>query len=407
MNKSTTRPGWYNFVIVLGLSVMAGTLSFPNNVMNQLIEAFPDTATSSVRAISTIASLVGAISSLLITAVLGKRIKYKMIAIIGAILATIGGVMPFFFHSSIGVILVWRFVFGLGFGCGTIRNATISRMFKDRNESAKWLGISLTCVNVVAIIGGILAGIVSTNGWEYVFLLYLVGIVPITINIFLIKEPEVEDKEGHISSAKNVKAEETEGNFDPRVILYVVLVLCTILWSYPILSGTASLVADRNLAPAALIATIVSMYNLGAAVSGTIFGIGYKILGKRGLGTFAIGISLGLGILLLAQNAVVAGIGAFVGGVCVGNCPLYLIQWAGEVTSGSLKGFITTLLTATVSLASFASSYWITVSDMLASRITIFPTEVERTFLLSLILFVIVGVIVLIKPPFPKDRKEV
>lgn len=396
-------PDWQGFLLLIGLSLGAGTVALMNGIMGSLTAAFPDYPTSTVRMISTMGSLIGALTGIVLTAVFGKKLRYKLIAVVGAALMLIGGVMPFFLHGSFGIIMVGRVIFGFGFGCAAIRNATIRAIFKNKYEAAKWLGVSQFVVNATSVIGTSLVGALAKNGWHYAFLAYAILIIPLMVNLFIMKEPEQEAA----AQAADAKAMKEKVNLDNRVWLYVVLVLAMVLWVYPVMSGTSNFLTDRAIGDVALIATVVSMYNLGSALCSAFFGNIYKRIGAIGFGSFAIGTGLGFVALLMSQNLFVAGIGTFLCGACSSICRLYLIQWAGDVSKQPrAKNFVTTLLTACISLASFLSSYWITACKYMGQAFTMFSSETERTFCIGAILFAILGVLTIIKPPVPKEKAE-
>lgn len=396
-----TMPDWQGFLLLIGLSLGAGTVALMNGIMGSLTTAFPDYPTSTVRMISTMGSLIGALTGIVLTTVFGKKIKYKTTAVVGAVLMLVGGVMPFFLHSSFGIIMVGRVIFGFGFGCAAIRNATIRAIFKNKYEAAKWLGVSQFVVNATSVIGTSIVGALAKNGWHYAFLAYLVLIIPLAVNLFILKEP-AQDEEVKKEEIAQVKE---KLNLNPRVWLYVVLILAMVLWVYPVMSGTSNFLTDRAIGDVALIATVVSMYNLGSALCSATFGNIYKKLGSIGFGSFAVGVAIGFITLLASRSLFVAGIGTFLCGACSSICRLYLIQWAGDISKQPrAKNFVTTLLTACISLASFLSSYWITACKYMGRAFTMFSSETERTFCIGAILFIILGVITIIKPPVPKEK---
>lgn len=240
------------------------------------------------------------------------------------------------------------------------------------------------------------------NGWHYAFLAYAILVIPLVVNIFVLKEPEADTS---VKAAETAASKE-KVSLDNRVWLYVVLILAMVLWVYPVMSGTSNFLTDRAIGSVALIATVVSMYNLGSALCSEIFGNIYKKLGAIGFGCFAIGTALGFITLLMSRSLFVAGIGTFLCGACSSICRLYLIQWAGDISKEPrAKNFVTTLLTACISLASFLSSYWITACRYMGQAFTMFSSETERTFCIGAILFAVLGILTIAKPPVPKEKQ--
>lgn len=384
------------FIIVFGLSFMYGSTVFLNPAMQLLIEAFPNETTASVRMISTLSSIFGVIVSLGLTSIFGARLKHKPVAIAGALLTIIGGTGPFFFgNTTLTGMYAWRVIYGVGIGCVTVKNATIRRLFTDLTESAKYLGISMAVVNVTAFVGQIISGFLADMDWKYCFLLNALGVIPLIINTLVLQEPEVE--------ASAAESKQPRSKLDPRVFLYMAMMVISTLWLNPVLSGTATLISERSLGTAAISGTVVSMYTLGNAITSSFFGTIYKKLQKFGYPICTVGVVIGLALMVFGQNIFVIGLGVFCCGAFSNIKRCFLMQWAGDVCEGAAKTFASTMLMTGLSFGSFLSVYWITISNILCNGLTMFQTEITRSYALGCVLFAITSVIFFVKAPNPKE----
>lgn len=398
MNQTKPMSAAKAFVIVFGLSFMYGSTVFLNPAMQLLIEAFPNEATSSVRMISSLSSIFGVIVSLSLTSIFGARLKHKPVAIAGAVLTIVGGAGPFFFgNTTLTGMYAWRVIYGVGIGCVTVKNATIRKLFTNLTESAKYLGVSMAVVNVTAFVGQIISGFLADIDWKYCFLLNALGVIPLIINTLVLQEPEAD--------APAAESKQPKGKLDPRAFLYMAMMVISTLWLNPVLSGTATLISERSLGTAAIAGTVVSMYTLGNAITSSFFGTIYKKLQKYGYPICTVGVVIGLALMVFGQNIFVIGLGVFCCGAFSNVKRCFLMQWAGDVCEGAGKTFASTMLMTGLSFGSFLSVYWITISDILCSGLTMFQTEITRSYALGFVLFAITAVIFFIKTPNPKEIK--
>lgn len=117
------------------------------------------------------------LSSLVAALVVGRitaRIPKKTLAIIGIMLITLGGITPFFFHTSFYFLLGCATV--LGFGVGTIMTITpsiISENFSGE-ERGVIFGQMTAFVSIGAVILTVTGGKLAEYGWEYNYLAYLI-----------------------------------------------------------------------------------------------------------------------------------------------------------------------------------------------------------------------------------------
>lgn len=399
MKQKTSMSAAKAFLIVFGLSFMYGSTVFLNPAMQLLIEAFPNESTASVRMISSLSSIFGVIVSLGLTSIFGSKLKHKPVAIAGALLTIIGGAGPFFFgNTTLQGMYTWRVIYGIGIGCVTVKNATIRRLFTNLSESAKYLGVSMAVVNVTAFTGQIISGFLADIDWKYCFLLNALGVIPLIINTLVLQEPEPEEP-----AAANTR--QPRGKLDPRAFLYMAMMVISTLWLNPVLSGTATLISERNLGTAAIAGTVVSMYTLGNAITSSFFGAIYKKMQKYGYPICTVGVVIGLALMVFGQNIFVIGLGVFCCGAFSNVKRCFLMQWAGDVCEGAAKTFASTMLMTGLSFGSFLSVYWITISDILCSGLTMFQTEITRSYALGCVLFIITSVIFFIKTPNPKEIK--
>lgn len=388
--------------MLVGMCVMAGMGSTINPIMQKLIELYPDVSVTTVRTLSTIVSLLGVIVSIPLSAILGARVKYKVVMIIGTVLA-LGGFLPILVEPCpFWILMLSRVMLGVGFGCLTLRNAAIRKIFADDDkQAAAWLGYASVLTSGTAALLSPIVGMLADIYWKYAFCVYAFGVIPLLINIFIFQEPEDSAAAAEPSKEKAEKPQ-TKGKLDKRVFLYSATVIFGTLISFPIFTGISTLVTSRGLGEAAVAGTITSAYTLGQVVISAFFGLQNKVMGRWVVGVDLALCAAGFGLITIANNAFIAIIGAFILGAGFMSFSLSHTKWAGDVSDAGTRTFASTLLTTSISIGSFFSSYWIVFANKVGSVFSFLPTDAERTYLVGAILFAVLAVIFLVRDPRPK-----
>ena len=244
----------------------------------------------------------------------------------------------------------------------------------------------------------IIKGALGDIDVKYAFVVYAIAIIPLLINTFILKEPESGTKEETKSAPM--------GKINPKIFIYSVIVIFGTLISFPIFTGMSTLITSRGIGEAAVSGTVTSFYTIGQVLGSAVFGTLLAKLGKRlvsiDLGTVAVGFAL----IVLAQNAFVAMAGAFLCGFGFIEFSLIYLKWAGDVSDESTKTFASTLLSTSISIGSFFSTYWIIAANKMGSAFTFLQTDAERTYLVAAILFAALAFLFLVWDTSPKEENK-
>lgn len=178
------------------------------------------------------------------------------------------------------------------------------------------------------------------------------------------------------------------------------------LFSFPIFTGMSTLITSRGIGEAAVSGTVTSMYSMGSMVGSLVYPVQNSKFSRFGIALDALLLAAGFGLIVIAQNAFVAIIGAFLCGVGFTCQSLSHTKWAGDVSDATTRTFASTLLTTSISIGSFCSSYWMIAANKLGSAFAFLPTDAERTYLLATILFAVIAVIMFIRDPRPNKNDK-
>lgn len=386
---------------ILSISMMAGMGTMINPIMQKLIDMYPAVPVATVRMLSTICSLLGICVSLPLSALFGKKLKFKPIMMLSAVLTMCGALPLLFDPVPFWSIMLSRVLVGVGFGLVTLRNACIRKMFAgDDAKIALWIGLTNCIVNIMSSALQPISGLLGDVDIKYTFWLYFIAVVPLILNILFFKEPESAIEE------VNEGTKAPRGKINPKIFLFSAIVIFGTLISFPIFTGMATLITSRGIGEAAISGTVTSMYSVGSMIGSLAYPIQNKTFKRMGIALDMFALALGFGLIVLAQNVFVAIVGAFLCGVGFTCFSLSFVKFAGDVSDDSTRTFASTLLTTSISIGSFFSSYWINAANKIGSVFTFLPTDAERTYMVGTILYVVLGIVFTLVNVYPKETQK-
>lgn len=310
--------------------------------------------------ISTLPTLFVVIATFAAGSVMGKRVKYRTLAIIASLLYLVGGCGPAFFDNYTGT-LVCRAILGLGLGLmAPLGNALIIGLY-DGQKQASMLGYGTLFMNAGGIIMQLLGGSLAEIGWNYTFFGHAFSLIGLIMAIFL-PEPEVPvvSKEAVAKGAK----EKVSGTVWGIAVLFC---LFNVL-NFPIMMNISVLFEVRDAGGAAAAATSLSLYTVAGCVAGFLFG---KIFQAAQRWCLTIGYALcGTGALLVyvGGSAAVMTIGLMMLGFGFSIIMPTFFAWTGISTPPSTVAIATSILMALMNLGGFASSFWLKLLNVVAGE---------------------------------------
>lgn len=373
-----------------------------NPIVNKVAKAFPDVAPSTVRLVSTLPSLSAMILAIIVGALIGKKLNYKTVMCAGAACLAIGGCMPAIFNDNIGIILVARFIAGIGMGCAGARNAIVLATF-DEKDRTKMLGMAVLCANLGSIVWTQISGWLGDVDWRYSFFVYIAAAAVLVLDLVCYVEPEhIEAKQEAIEEAPEDKL--SESGFTARGFSYVFIMLFAAIMVNPLKTGMSTLIANRELGGAAASALILNLYTVGGAVGGYLLSLVTKKF-KRYSMPFAFScVAVGQFCILLSQSAFVIGLGSCLSGFGYFFANPCCAAYVRHAVSKRRVAFMATLIMAAIQSGMFFSTYWFNLAQAVVGKF--YSTDVECSFLLAGILFAVMAVVLLVIDPRPKKLQE-
>lgn len=264
-------------VPIMAIYALGASQGGVNAGMATFAVAFPDAGANIAYVVSMVA--LGMIPSGIISGVVtGKYIKYRTSIITAIVLYLVSGLYPMVMPAegaSWTMLLVSRFVFGFAVGWSyPLAQALVFKTIADERKRASWLGIGMAFFNLGSMIMEFAGGYLALVGWKYVFLVYLVGIIPLVIVALMLKEPKT-DAQQALERAEEHHSEVSKAKIPPIAFVYMVMLWLTCAFAMPTILYCSFVVPNPVVA-----GWILSAMTLVGVLTGFTLGPVYKRIGK-------------------------------------------------------------------------------------------------------------------------------
>ncbi len=341
--------------------------------------------------ISTLPTLFTVIATALAGSVMGKKVKYRTLAIAAGVLYLIGGCAPALFDNYAGM-LVCRAILGFGLGLmAPLGNALIVGNYKGQKQ-ASLLGYGTLFMNGGGIILQMLGGALAEMNWQLVFWGHAFGLIGLVMAFFL-PEP---DAPAAVPEAASAGKKEKMGK---AVWLIAILFIVFNILNYPIMLNISTLFEIRNAGGATVAATGLSLYTVAGCVAGLVFGTLFKFAKRWCIALGYILCGLGALCIYVGQNAAIMTLGLILIGFGFSTVMPAFFAWVGVVTPASTVAGAISICMAVMNLGGFVSSFWLKLLT------AIFGENILSGIMIEIVVFLIIGVIFLIYSPF-KEKKQ-
>lgn len=342
--------------------------------------------------VSSVSAIASVIFGLVVGIVAGKKVKYKTIALFAGVCVLIGGLVPFVV-TNYAVLLVFRAIYGIGFGGMMSLQNTFANLTLPKEKQASALGLGMfvgygtNCI--LQFIGGPLADI----RWNYVFLNTLLLIIPFVI--LLVCCPDIPN----IPVAASEKTKKEKASYPPVVFVMCIMMALVGLFVAPLLIGCSFLSTAIN--PSATIAGVVAVcFSVGCMVGGLVYPKLSKIFGRYCVTCFLIIAAIGLVGSALANNIPLLCVTIFLGGMGFSTTQAGAMMVIGASVSKSAVAMASSMIMACFNLGMFLCSPIQAVIDSTIGN------GLKTLLYIGALIFVIGAVIFAIYNPLAGAKKE-
>lgn len=390
--KTQTNKKNYIFALLTVMSIfsmgqIAGSIDAAIAMIGQEFEL----SSSMTMYVSSVSALASVIFGLVVGVIAGKKVSYKAVVLFSGICVLVGGLIPFFV-TNYGVLLVFRAIYGIGFGGMMSLQNTFTALTLPKEKQAFALGLGMfvgygtNCI--LQFIGGLLADI----SWNFVFLNNILLIIPFVL-IFICC-PNIPKNPAPKKEEKKEKA-----SYPPVIFVMCILMALVGLLISPLLIGCSFLSANIN--PSATIAGIVAVcFSLGCMVGGLIYPTLYKKLGRYCFTCFLLVGAIGIIGSALANNIPLLCVTIFLGGMGFSTTQAGAMMVTGASVSKSVVAMASALIMACFNLGMFLCSPFQAFIGSVTGDSLYIPLYIGA------VVFVVAAIIFIFYNPFAKSEKK-
>ena len=293
---------------ILALSLVLTTAFSISSSLPAMFQYYKNYSSSQVELLVSLPS-IGIMSLLMFNSVLERFVSERFMIILGLILYSICGLIPFF-NQSYNLVFASRFVFGLGLGMMNPRAiAIISERFQGR-ERVQMLGYRGSAEVVGMALLTLAVGQLLHFGWTTTFLVYTVGFIVLALYLMFVPyEKNESDKHKYLKSVRKMTRKQI--NLSIFLAFIAGMIVCA---NVAITLRIPSLVLQAEIGNAETASWVLSCMQLVGILAGVSFASLVSVLKNRlltvtgivfGLSQVMIGFSSQ--IWLLSLSALLAG----------------------------------------------------------------------------------------------------
>ena len=188
---------------ILALSLVLTTAFSISSSLPAMFQYYKNYSSSQVELLVSLPS-IGIMSLLMFNSVMERFVSERFMIILGLILYSICGLIPFF-NQSYNLVFASRFVFGLGLGMMNPRAiAIISERFQGR-ERVQMLGYRGSAEVVGTALLTLIVGQLLRFNWTTTFWVYAIGFIVLALYLMFVPyEKNESDKHKHLKSVRKM-----------------------------------------------------------------------------------------------------------------------------------------------------------------------------------------------------------
>ena len=355
--KSGEKLSALNVVGILSLFCCMSEFAILTPSIAAFSHHFADTPVTTIMLANSVTGIVSVPVSIAVGAVLHK-IGFRNAALIGIFVMTVGGAFPFLMPdiTDYSIVIFSRVIVGLGLGIMfPVGNATIIAFFEGE-ERSRLLGLGITIQFVFNLIYTTVAGFLTEIGWNYSFLAYLIGFIPLVLA--LIWMPEAKPLVAAAAERERLERKNAPKEKIPNAIWgYALYALATWTCVVTVQVVTSTILDVRGLAGPGEAALVINCCGIGTILCGLLFPYLVRVFGTRLFGITAALVVVGIIPCFIAQSPFVYAAGVFIFGFG-GSAFFTAAQNAtGNIAPKSRVPFVSGIMTSMMNLGPFIGPY--------------------------------------------------
>jgi MFS family permease len=338
--------------------------------MDTLAKAFPNETRDTIMLASTATALLQVPSSFLVQPLV-SRFGYKPVGIFGLLFAIVGGSFPFLLPglTEYWPIILSRALLGIGMGVFTpLGGAMIIQLFEGK-QRARLLGIGQVFWYTGGFIYSILAGFLCAIGWNFTFLAYFFGLVPLILMIFTL--PRIKVAPDIEAAAKTDNTPAVREKLKANTWGYVAIILGVMTFGLAGVFLSSFIISARGMGGPEVAGMASNGMQIGGIILGAVFGFIVAAFKSRSFVLFGFCGAAGMLIMAFVDNIIIWTIGLTIQGFAHVGLMTTAQTAAGYTAPKSRVAFINAMCMGALNLGTFFTPYWLNAGDAIVKPLAI------------------------------------
>ncbi|MGG5371893.1 MFS transporter [Enterococcus sp. AZ196] len=292
---------------IFSLSMLSMATLLMSPVLGLIVEAFPNSGISQIQMILSVANLTGIVAAFVVGRI-ALSIPKRTIALIGSAMTCIFGLIPYFFHSQLLVLIICSGLIGVSVGFITNVIPGLIADYFSVEERQGAMGKQVSFVSIGTMLLMFISGNLGANIWYHSYLSYIFAGIVFVIAWVCLPKSNIEEKQ------------EQKGNhsvtevINKRVVIVALMGFCFMVVNNAFNNNISLLIIENNLGGSDVSGLVTMLAQLGGLATGLCVGRISKVI-KSHMVAFAFVIEgVSLVILAIAGNLPLAIIGSFLSG---------------------------------------------------------------------------------------------
>lgn len=341
-------------VSVIALSTLTMAMSATTPALADIAAAFPNAKQTSVAMLATIPSLFSVPCALITGRLLGRRVRYRTMALAAILFIITGGLLPLILNS-LGLIIAARAMMGVGLGILNPITPSITMLELTKESAQRQMGINGAVSNTAAVVYQLIGGFACVVFWRYSFLAYLLVIPVLPIVMIYLREPQITQQRERPEADQSIG--EAVRSFGKPFWGWFVLEFLFITLFYAYITNISSVIANNGYGTASASALVLAVFSVGGVIGGHTMS---RLISKIDKGIFIIsGVICFIGkiILVTGGNITAMYIGSLVYGLGYGMMLPAIPLYAGMSVGPEQRAFALSVNMVANGLGTFLSAY--------------------------------------------------
>ena len=270
-------------------------------------EYFPDVPFTTIMLLSTIPYFISVPSGLLVGPMV-KKLGYKTTLLLALVIFLVGGIVPYFFYDSFGMIIAGRLINGFGFGLLYPLGASLASAYFEPDDAAKVIGYGSIFNSLSTIVFSNLAAILVATKIQNVWFVHLLMLITLA---FVLMIPEPPAAEAAAESTRQGGAS-SHGGLNAGSWFYICQLGLMTLFFFTLFLYASPLVTSAGYGNSTEAGYVITANTLCGMLCGATFGKVYAKFGEKTVVRASICVLIGFSLIFFAKNITMMYIGSFI-----------------------------------------------------------------------------------------------